>query len=337
MIIDTIQRAAQDAWPRIAEPLHNIPGVPGNRWYFAYIGVTIVAALAIMAWRLGGLRKAAAYVFDPKVFLHRSATLDYRYAAVNHLFSALGLVYLIAAVNTLSAVFFHAFSGLTFLEGVGIEMGWMGFVLTVVIFAFAYDTANFFQHYLQHRIPILWEFHKVHHSAEVLTPVTVVRQHPVSLLVSTTCMAVCYGSVNGLAFNLFHGQVAQYGLIATNVFAFINYALALFHFNHSHIWLKYPRYIREVLASPCLHLIHHSNIPRHYDKNFAVFFTFWDRVFGSYYDPRDEEQHEVVYGIDASEGRDEYTSVMELYMTPFRRAWAYHLRPLFVRTAPPAE
>src|ERR1039458_8498353 len=35
---------------------------------------------------------------------------------------------------------------------------------------------------LFHAIPALWEFHKVHHSAEVLTPLTEMRTHPVEII-----------------------------------------------------------------------------------------------------------------------------------------------------------
>ena len=51
------------------------------------------------------------------------------------------------------------------------------------LFTFSYfilnDFSRFFVHKLLHEVPFLWEFHKVHHSARVLTPITVFRTHPV--------------------------------------------------------------------------------------------------------------------------------------------------------------
>ena len=44
----------------------------------------------------------------------------------------------------------------------------------------------------------------------------------------------------------------------------------------------------KVLVSNRFHRIHHSLEPRHFDKNFGVLFSFWDRIFGTSYEPGDE-------------------------------------------------
>ncbi|MGZ3305953.1 MAG: sterol desaturase family protein, partial [Asticcacaulis sp.] len=46
-----------------------------------------------------------------------------------------------------------------------------GAVLTVALFL-AYDFAYWLDHYIKHKVPFLWEFHRVHHTAEVLSPLT---------------------------------------------------------------------------------------------------------------------------------------------------------------------
>jgi len=268
-------------------------------------------------------------LFDRTVFLHHSAKLDYRYAVVNHLFTVSILIYMFASVNILSGFFYGVFSYISFLQGVGINIGWMGSIVVVLMYAFAYDTSNFFQHMLQHKIPILWEFHKVHHSAEVLTPVTAVRVHPMGQAMAATVGAIVYGSMNGLAYILFTGKVAEYSLLGANFFALLYFTFGLYHLKHTHIWFTYPKVIKEILASPSLHLIHHSNDPIHYDKNFGFVFTFWDRIFSTYYDPREDEQYGLTLGISKSEGRDDYCSVKQLYLTPFIRAWHYHIKPKF--------
>ena len=48
------------------------------------------------------------------------------------------------------------------------------------------DAALWFTHWLFHVVPELWEFHKVHHSAEVMTPITAARMHPVEEIVDQT-------------------------------------------------------------------------------------------------------------------------------------------------------
>ncbi|MGI9367986.1 MAG: sterol desaturase family protein, partial [Ruegeria sp.] len=51
--------------------------------------------------------------------------------------------------------------------------GWWGVAATVtflLVFYLVVDFIWFYVHYLQHKIPVLWQFHKVHHSAEVMHP-----------------------------------------------------------------------------------------------------------------------------------------------------------------------
>ncbi|MDT2058797.1 MAG: sterol desaturase family protein, partial [Planktomarina sp.] len=67
------------------------------------------------------------------------------------------------------------------------------------------DFTKYFLHRWMHRWPILWAFHKVHHSAETMTPITVYRVHPAE--------GILYGM---------RSAVAQGVVISTFVFAFGN-------------------------------------------------------------------------------------------------------------------
>ena len=66
------------------------------------------------------------------------------------------------------------------------------FTFTMLI---VYDFANYSFHVLQHRVPLLWEFHKVHHSAEVLVGVTKDRVHPVDEILSRWWTGLISGPV----------------------------------------------------------------------------------------------------------------------------------------------
>ena len=50
--------------------------------------------------------------------------------------------------------------------------GWLSRSIMTVVAFLAFELGYWFHHYLSHRIPFMWEFHKVHHTAEVLTPIT---------------------------------------------------------------------------------------------------------------------------------------------------------------------
>ncbi len=71
-------------------------------------------------------------------------------------------------------------------------------IVTVILFL-AYEFGYWLDHFLKHRIPALWELHKVHHTAEVLTPVTSFRMHPLDTLVFGHILAATAALANGVA------------------------------------------------------------------------------------------------------------------------------------------
>src|SRR3954464_8438843 len=79
--------------------------------------------------------------------------------------------------------------------------------ITLTLFL-AYEFGYWADHYLKHRVPALWELHKVHHSATVLTPLTVFRIHPLDALIFTNIVALSLGIANGVA-NYAFGQTTD--------------------------------------------------------------------------------------------------------------------------------
>ena len=177
------------------------------------------------------------------------------------------------------------------------------------------DFAAFLLHYLQHKIPILWEFHKIHHSAEVLHPLSNYREHPID----NFSYAIGTGIASGLglgAFHFFFG-VKPLGLLipilGVNVASF---AFNLFGYNlrHSHIWVRWPGLLAVLFGCPAHHQIHHSYKPKHINKNFAFMFPMWDVMFGTFYLPKREEELDIGIG-DGTER--EYNSYAAIYTLPF--------------------
>ena len=178
----------------------------------------------------------------------------------------------------------------------------------------ASDLGFFVSHYLQHRIPLLWEFHKVHHSAEVLHPVTAYRSHPVDEAIKMTIVGSGIGVVLGLSAYLVGQPVEGVTVLGVNVLVLI-YSVAGAHLRHSHVWLSYGPLDR-VFVSPAMHQIHHSCESRHSDKNLGGMFTIWDRLAGTLYLPHAQET--LPLGLHSEEHR-EYTSVLRLYLLPFAK------------------
>ena len=76
-----------------------------------------------------------------------------------------------------------------------------------------WDASRWITHWLMHRLPALWAFHQVHHSAEVLTPLTFHRLHPVESLVYQLRSALSTALVTALFFWLFRDNIGGLTLL----------------------------------------------------------------------------------------------------------------------------
>lgn len=294
------------------------PGDSTQRIYWLYlIGALVIASLVYGAanrW-VFNLRGFLAWCFPKSIYLHRSAITDYGYFILNR---ALWLLWLGPLVLTSTAMASALTDSLHHLLGRGewfISIGWPTQVALALALMIASDLAIFLTHYMQHKVPLLWEFHKVHHSAEVLTPITVYRMHPIDDLFTASVVGITTGIVIGLFDFSFQQNVTAMGVLSLNVFVFVFYLLG-YNLRHSHIWLSYGR-LHRWLISPAQHQIHHSVEEKHYDKNFGFMLACWDRWAGSLYVP--EKKEALVFGLGKGQDQD-YQSVMRLFLLPFPRA-----------------
>jgi sterol desaturase/sphingolipid hydroxylase (fatty acid hydroxylase superfamily) len=293
--------------------------LPQNRFFWLYLLSAIVIALAVCYARQPAgpgrsVRQALRAVFPRQVFLHPSALLDYRFVVVNHILHVLILGGVIANTVTVTEGALALLRLVLGDTGGGTEAGPLASLAFTVCTLVAFDGGLFVAHWLQHKLPVLWEFHKVHHSAEVLTPITVLRMHPVDIILNALTTAVLLGAANGVFLYLYAGAVAEMTVIGANVLSFL-FFLGGYHLRHSHVWILFPRGLREHISSPALHHIHHSKDPRHYDKNFARVFTFWDRLAGTLYIPEGKE--ELEFGLGPKD-QAELQTVAQLYLSPVR-------------------
>ena len=154
-------------------------------------------------------------------------------------------------------------------------------IFTVTLFILD-DYSRYWTHRALHRIPILWEFHKVHHSATTLTPLTVFRTHPVEAVVFSIRGAIVQGTVVGIAFAIFGPNLNLLTILGANFLSVLFHALGS-NLRHSHIPLRYPSWLERWLVSPAQHQLHHSVSEEHFDKNFGVAFACWDLIHGTHH------------------------------------------------------
>jgi sterol desaturase/sphingolipid hydroxylase (fatty acid hydroxylase superfamily) len=193
-----------------------------------------------------------------------------------------------------------------------LDPGLCQIVATVVLFV-TYDFAYWVDHYVSHRIGWLWEFHKVHHTAEVLTPLTNSRVHPVDSLVFLNFLSVFLGIANGVLAYWFGKLATPFTIGGTNVLAIV-FAYTFLHLQHSHIWIATTGRIGRIIFSPAHHQIHHSAASIHFDKNFGSCFALWDWMFGTLYVPTSQRER-LTYGV-APDGVNPHTAMGALLM-PF--------------------
>jgi sterol desaturase/sphingolipid hydroxylase (fatty acid hydroxylase superfamily) len=188
-------------------------------------------------------------------------------------------------------------------------------VSTVVVFV-AYDFAYWINHYASHRIGWLWEFHKVHHTAEVLTPLTNARVHPIDSVVFANFLAIFLGISNGTLAYCF-GKLGTPLTVGGNNALVILYAFTFQHLQHSHIWIATTGRFGRIIFSPAHHQIHHSADRIHFDRNFGASLAVWDWMFGTLYTPSSQRER-LTYGC-ASPGIDPHSATGSL-LTPFVQA-----------------
>jgi sterol desaturase/sphingolipid hydroxylase (fatty acid hydroxylase superfamily) len=201
---------------------------------------------------------------------------------------------------------------------------WFAVAAMTVALWLAYEFAYWFDHLLSHKIPALWAFHKVHHSAETLSPLTVFRVHPVDSIVFYNIVAVVTGVTSGIMHWLVGAGVSPLTVAGTNV-VMIAAIFTIKHLHHSHVWISWRGTWGRLILSPAHHQIHHSVAPEHHDRNFGETLALFDWLAGTLHQPQTKREP-LTFGV---EGLRDPHSVRGSLITPFADA----LSPLWRRTA----
>ncbi len=198
-------------------------------------------------------------------------------------------------------------------------------IITIMLFL-AYELGYWLNHYLSHRIAFLWEFHKVHHSATSLTPLTNFRVHPIYMCVFINILAVSIGLANGIGDYLLGQPASQYGLSETNIIL-VFFIYVYVHLQHSQLWISFTGRLGRLLMSPAHHQIHHSRNPAHFNKNLGSCLAVWDWMFGTLYIPAAENEM-LEFGVEPD--REHAHTIRGELILPFVRA-AHLVKERFAR------
>jgi sterol desaturase/sphingolipid hydroxylase (fatty acid hydroxylase superfamily) len=299
---------------------------PGSRiGVLAAIAGWVIGAFAFAHYHGSENFSVRAYLrhaFPKRVYWSRTFAVDAQVLAFTLLAAPLRWTAKIVSVTLIATVLAGGLEGM--FGPVRAEApGAPGLVLLGVLLFLAYDLGTYLTHRLSHMIPALWAFHRVHHSAEELNPLTLTRKHPVYSLLSVAIDCVTVAPLQALVLYGF-GASANIAALGFANIGFVAFVYAASTLRHTHIWLSFGPVLDRVVVSPALHQIHHSRAPRHFDRNFGEMLSLWDWLFGTLYLPRQRE--ELSFGL-AGEERQPHPTLATALLEPFGYAWRALRKP----------
>lgn len=171
--------------------------------------------------------------------------------------------------------------------------------LQVIEIMFLTDFVQYWFHRAFHRIPFLWKFHAVHHSAQKMDWLAGSRMHIVEI-VGLRGMTIIPMYALGFAESALYVYILLVYLNATYLHANVRFNIE---------WLKL------LIATPRFHHWHHGVEKEAIDVNFSIHFPWLDKLFGTYYMPT--HQWPSGYGIG---GHPVPTGYWKQFLYPFKRA-----------------
>lgn len=254
------------------------------------------------------------YIFNKKTWLSKSAKIDYAMLLFNSFVKVL-LIGPYLAFGLYLAFYTDDFLARTF----GYERFTLGTTQTLILYTLTLtllgDFTTYIIHYLMHRFEFLWEFHKIHHAATTLNPVTQYRIHPVELILVNIKETLIFGLVMGIFDYLSAHQVETITYLGINIFSFLFMFFGA-NLRHSSVKLKYFNFLEYLFLSPYQHQIHHSNLPEHFDRNMGSKLAIWDWMFGTLL--RSRQVNKITFGISEEEDlQKKYESFSNNLFLPF--------------------
>lgn len=302
----------------LAAPLHRLLDIGDQAYWVTYAGALLTASLfyAVMRKRNSSEEKSLLkLVFPRDIWQHPSTRMDMRCYVVSSMYLAVQGLVIAGVGSVLSFSFMQALHNALSAPLVPSALLSTRYVVAPVMLYLALEFGYWFAHYLMHRVPWLWECHKVHHSAEVMTPLTEWRQHPVeymvfplmigiAMLIANTVLRILYGAAI---------ETAPLWVVGFSIFVF---NLTIGHLRHSHVKLHFPDKLNYIFVSPPHHHIHHSTAPEHFDKNLGYSLVLWDWVFGTLYLPTREQN--IAFGLPHE--KVDHRLIPQV-VAPFRKLW----------------
>ncbi len=258
---------------------------PSKRIHLLYLFSSLLLAYYVF-YRSKRKGSFWCYVFHKKVWLGKSASIDYMMFLCNGLLKLLlitpyiyfGFVISFEVSDFLTSQYGYVETPLSFSKAVILYT----IVLTLFTDFFAYLT-----HLAMHKVPFLW--------------------------INNIQGILIFGLVTGVFNYCTMGQVSKWVFLGANVFSFLFFILGA-NLRHSHIKLRYFNFLEYLFISPVQHQIHHSKARKHWNKNMGSRLAIWDWMFGTLCLSKGVTK--LSFGLGGKEDPN-YTTFLQNMLNPF--------------------
>jgi len=271
-------------WDRIIEYFSTLEHHPAQR----------------MAFLVGGL--LVFWIIEGSIPL---VTMQYKKNKLRHATVNMGFTTIHLIIHTFLAILIIGLSDWCKAENFGFVY-WVnaGIGGTILI---SFLTLDFFGgwlvHITEHKVPMLWRFHVVHHADNNVDVTTGLRHHPVESV------------LRGVFFfmGIFVSGAPMYAVMIFQTILVLSTA-----FTHANISM--PRWLDKglsyILVSPNMHKVHHHWKQPFTDSNYGAILSIWDRILGTFkkLDPK-----EIRYGLDRYYPNEKDEDFGLLMKSPFQK------------------
>ena len=124
-------------------------------------------------------------------------------------------------------------------------------------------------HRINHRVPFLWRFHRVHHSDAQMDVTTASRFHTGEIALSSLLRIPLILALGVTAWQLVLYETMMFGVVQ-------------FHYANIALPPRAESVVSRVIVTPTMHKVHHSRWQPETDSNYSAMLSVWDRLFGSF-------------------------------------------------------
>jgi len=176
---------------------------------------------------------------------------------------------------------------------------WLTWLFAIVLF----DAWMYFWHMLNHKVPLLWRFHAVHHADRELDASSALRFHTVEIILSSTVRLAV---------------LPLLGMTVSQLLLYETLLLPIILFHHSNVGLPYSidTAVRSLIVTPWMHWVHHSQCKPETDSNYGSVLSIWDRFFGTF--RLRTNPWEIDLGLEDDRSEREWRTLRGMWLRPFR-------------------